>query len=315
MKGTIVKPLKKRVGRFMTHYKNVYYRGRKGFKVDGCLVPFTTQIEGNQMLRESLEGGEPLMVSRNGRSELVCAVRKKISPKWFDSLCNNAGFFPKDISLRQRYMQVYHESCRRLDLLAIINYRHGLFKEEEWIFRTFSPNARLIDFNVLSPFVYEKPWSMALKDKRILVIHPFVNSIKKQYEVREKLFEDPDVLPEFASLDVMPAVQSIGGQCEDFETWFDALDYMKAEVETYEFDIALIGCGAYGLMLAAHVKSLGKQAVHVGGALQLLFGIKGKRWEHPSYAYDKHFYNEHWIRPSEDETPRKAKAVEGGCYW
>lgn len=33
----------------------------------------------------------------------------------------------------------------------------------------------------------------------------------------------------------------------------------------------------YGFPLAAHVKHKGKQAIHLGGTLQLLFGIKGNR--------------------------------------
>ena len=45
------------------------------------------------------------------------------------------------------------------------------------------------------------------------------------------------------------------------------------------FDVAIIGCGAYGMPLAAMLKQAGKQAIHLGGATQLLFGIKGKRWE------------------------------------
>lgn len=39
-----------------------------------------------------------------------------------------------------------------------------------------------------------------------------------------------------------------------FSTWFDALDYMCGECEKIDFDIALLGCGAYGYPLAAHIK-------------------------------------------------------------
>lgn len=49
---------------------------------------------------------------------------------------------------------------------------------------------------------------------------------------------------------------------------------MKDEIDKRDYDIALIGCGAYGFPLAAHIKRSGKKAVHLGGALQLLFGIK-----------------------------------------
>ena len=33
------------------------------------------------------------------------------------------------------------------------------------------------------------------------------------------------------------------------------------------------------MLLAAHVKRLGKRAVHLRGATQILFSIKGKHWE------------------------------------
>ena len=79
-----------------------------------------------------------------------------------------------------------------------------------------------------------------------------------------------------------------------------------------DFDIAIIGCGAYGFHLAAHVKRIGKKAVHLGGATQALFGIIGKRWENNKVSF---YINENWIRPLLEEIPENANTVEGGCYW
>ena len=73
-------------------------------------------------------------------------------------------------------------------------------------------------------------------------------------------------MPDF-DLITIKAVQSLGGG-EQFQSWFDALDWMKAEIDKHDYDICLIGCGAYGFPLAAHVKRLGKKAFHLGGALQ-----------------------------------------------
>ena len=84
---------------------------------------------------------------------------------------------------------------------------------------------------------------------------------------------------------------------------------MENEISRKDFDVALIGCGAYGFPLAAYVKRLGKQAIHVGGPLQLYFGIKGKRWDNSG------LYNEYWISPSDNERPKNLNKVEGGCYW
>jgi hypothetical protein len=64
-----------------------------------------------------------------------------------------------------------------------------------------------------------------------------------------------------------------------------------------------------------HCKTLGKQALHLGGATQLLFGIKGKRWEDPKQDYGKRFFNEYWVRPLPHEIPEGSESVEGGCYW
>lgn len=95
-------------------------------------------------------------------------------------------------------------------------------------------------------------------------------------------------------------------------TWFDALEYMHNEMKKIDFDIVLLGCGAYGLPLASYAKNLGKQALHVGGALQLLFAIKGRRWE---VEFQRRFKEDFWVNPSVEERPKEYTLVEDGCYW
>ena len=126
------------------------------------------------------------------------------------------------------------------------------------------------------------------------------------------LFANKNVLPEF-NLVTIKAVQSIAGNECGYKTWFDALDHMKNKISEKEFDIAIIGCGAYGFPLASFIKDQGKKAVHIGGATQILFGIKGARWDEREFF--QKMYNEYWVRPSEEETPNNNDLVEGGCYW
>lgn len=48
--------------------------------------------------------------------------------------------------------------------------------------------------------------------------------------------------------------------------------------------------------------------------LQSLFGIKGGRFD----SYDEFrngYYNEYWVRPSDEERPENFKKIENGCYW
>ena len=120
-------------------------------------------------------------------------------------------------------------------------------------------------------------------------------------------------MPQFASVEYVKAIQSNAGGTTKYPNWFAALDNMKSEISKANFDIAIIGAGAYGLPLAAYVKTMGKQAVQMSGATQVLFGIKGKRWDtHPVISK---FYNEAWVRPLKIETPPEIKKVEGGSYW
>ena len=79
------------------------------------------------------------------------------------------------------------------------------------------------------------------------------------------------------------------------------------------YDVAIIGCGAYGFPLAAKLKNAGKQVIHMGGATQILFGIKGRRWEENPRAQLK--FNDAWVHPKKEETPKKCGVVENGCYW
>ncbi len=199
----------------------------------------------------------------------------------------------------------------------------GSWINKEYILTNKLTNLIRVKLLFLEPYWSGSPWTRALKGKKVLVIHPFAKLIEKQYnENRNLLFNNPEVLPEF-DLQTIQAVQSNGDNNVKFETWFDALQFMKDEIDKRDYDIALIGCGAYGFPLAAHVKRNGKKAVHLGGALQLLFGIKGKRWENPNYgvgAFGRkgvylELFNEYWCRPGDDVKPINVDKIENACYW
>lgn len=72
---------------------------------------------------------------------------------------------------------------------------------------------------------------------------------------------------------------------------------MKNKINNLQFDVALIGAGAYGLPLASFIKRMGKKAIHLGGVLQLFFGIQGKAWD--SWK----IYNKFWTKPKLSEQP------------
>lgn len=289
-----------------------------------------------QMLGALIASRRPCMVARFGSVELSTMVAwyestvrhrpcldyiRGLAPfpqKWSDervkSICIGPGFFPQDKELCARFCEMMLRDIPELDVL-------GSWMRYEELFDHLH-HAQKIHLCNLEPFDDSgDPWSRHLEGRKVLVIHPFASTIEKQYrEKRELLFADKRVLPPF-ELKTIKAVQSMGGNPPPgFGTWFDAFDWMKAQMDATDYDVCLLGCGAYGFPLAAHAKRQGKQAVHLGGALQLLFGIKGKRWTEqfgtdPAKNPYLKLFNEHWVFPDASEKPKIASAVEDGCYW
>ena len=284
------------------------------------------------LIYDKLISEQPCMVARFGAFELATvtnyidvkkrdhSIRKYLkgeeSPWWWNKrliqfMQSNAGFFPTTIENIEKFCELMLKDIPYTDIL-------GSWLPNEIYFEKELQNCHKIDLEILNPYFSTIPWTKALENKKVLVIHPFAQSIENQYRNRELLFENKDVLPTF-ELQTIQAVQSIGGGDNvPYANWFEALDAMKGQTDKLDFDICLIGCGAYGFPLAAHVKRSGKQAVHMGGSLQLLFGIKGKRWEDTNYNKRYNYaklMNEYWIKPDKTEKPKKAEKVESACYW
>jgi hypothetical protein len=271
--------------------------------------------EAEAVLINNLMSSEPRAIARFGSNEIKAVLYPKIpffikpavKKRILDNLYTVAGFFPTTEKNIKRFSALMVEDMQIIDVLAS-------WRIEERLLKKYLLNAQKIKFRTLEPYFSNNPWSQTLKDKNVLVIHPFNKSIEKQYhERRHLLFPDKRILPEFKSLQTIKAVQTIAGNKSTFKDWFEGLNCMKSEIDSKDFDIAIIGCGAYGFPLAAHVKRIGKKAVHLGGPTQILFGIKGKRWEE-NPAFDN-IINEYFVYPSKEERPENAELAEGGCYW
>jgi hypothetical protein len=230
-----------------------------------------------------------------------------------------SGIFPATQEIAERFSIRYLEETPLIDLLGSFQYYEK--------FMPIRKGVPYVHLETLYPFFVDKPWTRALENKKVLLVHPFEQTIKSQYEKRDFLFDQKDVLPDF-QLITLKAVQSAAGIEVPYKNWFEALKYMEEQITAIDFDICILGCGAYGLPLAAHVKRLGKKAIHLGGGTQLLFGIKGKRWDDPDYGIEEFksyqglmtnsycsLYNEYWVKPLDIDTPKTADKIDGACYW
>lgn len=281
------------------------------FSIKKAVLPCLSGKEAHEAIVRDLRNDGPSMIARFGAVEIKGLLYATSPPPInlclrnyaYSHMGSNAGFFPVDKKHLKRYAERMRADMKELTTLAS-------WRPEEIYFKKSLKNVPKVALGDLGPVVADYSWSQYLEGKRVLVVHPFAETIERQYEKRALLWENPHILPEFASLQTVKAVQSIAGNNPDgFADWFEALESMEQEIATKDFDIALLGCGAYGFCLAAAIKRMGKKAVHIGGSLQLYFGIKGKRWD------NRGFYNEHWVSPGDAERPANLSKVEGGCYW
>lgn len=277
--------------------------------------PIMSCYQGQKTIYNTILSDVPCFIGRLGGNELFSMsvfefdiVKKQ--EKAINQLCTCGGFFCEDISEGIRFNEYMKHACAQVDVLGVFGSRF-----EDYYIRRYMPHdVQFLRLEDLEPWKFpDHPWTMALKGKKVLVIHPLAETIEKQYQRREEIFVNTNILPEF-ELKTLKSVQTIAGEKDTrFENWFDALQWMYDEAIKIDFDVAIIGCGAYGFPLAAMLKKAGKQAVHLGGATQVLFGIKGKRWDQEDHI--KKYYNSSWVYPEKKDIPQNASLVENGCYW
>lgn len=286
--------------------------------------------EYNELLSNSIIHETPFMVSRFGSAEInwylnykssvsgtlnrysnyiKCHV-DKIDPS--DNLADPIYVKPGDIESTKYYSNCIENAILEIDVLG------SWLRQEQSPLIIYKKGIKFTQLHHLEPFYYNKPWTNSLAGKKVLVIHPMKDSIINQYSRKEKVFPSGNILPDFE----LQVLKAIWFDDTRFASWAEILDYYYEEVEKLNFDVAILGCSSWGMPLAAKIKSMGKVAIHLGGATQLLFGILGDRWLNPQSKFFKlnqeiDIINKYWIKPSQNEKPLNANLIENGQnpYW
>lgn len=278
---------------------------------------------GNALVSKGIADGKPFLLSRFGTVELdyliaveLAGSNTAISPKILEPLSNNAGVSPLTEKNLGNFISIYKNAAAQIDVLAVRDspidawHRHAQMVGVE----LFAKRPPLVTWDVLFPYRAKYPWTNLLEGMRVLVIHPFAATIKQQIPKLSQI-HGRDIFPD-ASFQLYRPPQLLADSLErsEWASWGDALVSVKQDLDKIEFDVALIAAGAMGLPIAAHIKNHGKVALHLGGDLQLLFGIKGSRWLrfYPQVAARM---NDLWVFPAEAERPRGFRSVENGGYW
>jgi hypothetical protein len=217
----------------------------------------------------------------------------------------NAGLKPRNRESYRSYAALLKQAVASSDLLAVWR----LLGEKDLI-KACQASPIYTGLFSLGPFFTHLPWTALLEGKRVFIVSPFLNTIKSQLHKREQIWPGRALLPPmqvegYSFPYLVSASTSVSWQ----EVYTDVVKVMSKT----NFEVALFGCGALGLPLAATAKQLGRQGIHLGGLLQLIFGIRGGQFDlDPAYAA---LITPAWVRPSGDEIPPEAAQIENGMYW
>jgi len=300
-------------------------------------------LNSDSLIADVLQSGKPALIGRLGASEarfigecfkldrwqaigVPRDIAKHFHPRWqprLREIDNGTGFLADSWQSIDYFVSQYVAALTATDVLGA--WGTPFAWPERIALRRMDP-VRVVRLEHTSPWVTPRlsnavfreltgaprmPWSQALEEKRVVVVSPFTETISSQFEIRHKLFSGHSY-PEF-DLRLVKAPWVTHATALEGRGWRWHLDNLKDEIASEPFDIAMISAGAFAYPLAHHAKNLGKVGIHTGGALQLFFGVLGRRWEtRPNVMAH---VNEFWTRPSERETPSNALALDDGCYW
>lgn len=271
------------------------------------------------IIKNALENDTGALIGRNGTIELEQMIQVK--PQTLEILERNAGVFPIALqSIFYKWQALSIAATKDADILATGWYEP--LKESELIaLQAWGTKAKQVPLRSLEPYYvqHDLQWTSLLEGQRVAVVTSFTKTAKKQSERLHEIWRDNLVIPttvEWCWIQTgysRVIARGIGEWPPEVNTCIQAIDYVVAEVMKSGARFALIGCGGLGMPIANALKDRGIIAIVLGGSIQVLFGIKGRRWE--THSVISRFWNDAWVWPSKDETPRNAAAIEGACYW
>ena len=253
---------------------------------------------------------------------VAVAVLENIEPdiKHIEDMDYYDGIYCENNEQAKEYGEIYNNSIRNSDALACFPMLKDVQKQQHIYLNKFQLPA--LHNRVLEPFYCSlegfQPWTQYLDNKKVLIISPFTKSFKEQHQQNFKIFKKSE------KQIFVPSQEFIFYKCFNtlagnhlHKNWRETLDIMCNEITQIDFDIALLGCGGYGVPLCYFIKShLDKSAIYIGGGLQLLFGVMGKRWENMDLWREIIEENgTKFVYPTPKEKIDNYKVLCGGSYW
>ena len=293
-------------------------------------------------IKNSIDNNESIFIGKIGAIELqlihqtVLIDVKKLDnylPYLKYEVTNAAGLYPENDEMFKSFVNQYLEAIKDLEVLA--SWNDSMLSVEEWVYNIFINPKELINIGIVDLTSFESFytdskywWQTLFENKTILIISPFIDSISDQLELNQrdkvwtgkwKNFWPSSIRFKYLKFPHPYTTQTPQIQSTYPKTYKQLINEYKQKInEVGMFDIALIGTGCYSIILGSYIKKeLKRSAFHLGGGLQMMFGVYGNRWFQNGNMSEffKQYINEHWTRPSDNEKPSGYKKQENGAYF
>jgi len=281
-------------------------------------IPSTS--ESNELMKNLIDKNEPFFISRLGGPIGIMTWYYKeniqIPRHVIIQSQTNDGIYCNNMNDLMKFADIYANSIKNSTYLAC--FTNICNKTQDYFLKTYSLKA--LHSRVLEPFYSilenNKPWTHKLVDKTILVINPLTDSMKKQLDNNFQMFKDKKIFLDGQKFIFYKCFNTAANN-RTHNDWYETYQVMCNDIKDLDFDIALLGCGGYGLPLCDFIyKKMKKSAIYVGGGLQLLFGVMGNRWENnPMWKKIISENGSKFIKPSGDEIIKNSNMIENSCYW
>ena len=257
-------------------------------------------------LKERLNDEFSLSIIRFGNVEMQAILNRNTNI--YDQMYSNAGFYCKDKKKAHqiflKWKNLYVAGVYNCDLMLDVVSCHSFQILGDLLNRinTWRPSL---------PYIEEPSWWIenVINEYKgtIGIVSYFKKDIESKLSIMDKIW-GREMKKKFI---IVKSENTITGNEPD-DHWLQTFNKLKKRVKNQkEPGLWLVSCGCYGVPLCEDIKNNGKKAIYVGGLLQLLFGLKGKRWD------DRHEvnrnYNKYWTY--HNEKPTNGELVEAGCYW
>lgn len=282
--------------------------------------------QSNDELCNLIKENKPFLISRLSdnatKLSIFYDIYKKIHPQFKQFAKTHDGIYSNNDIQLELYTKFYLKALQNSTKIAC--FPKLCIETQNYVIKKYKMNDNDVLHNkILEPFYLldenknAETWSHLVKDKTILIISPFVKSFEKQVNSGFTFYGKNDnrkIWHENQKFIFYKAYNTLYNN-HPHKSWFETFMTMANDIKKLNFDIALLSCGGYGLPLCNFIyEKMNKSSIYMGGSLQLLFGVYGKRWLNHNII-GKLIKNGTWIRPSQEEQPENFKKIEGGCYW